>query len=257
MTLAQKGWVINNMGWQKEEIWGYTNEDGTKATGWLKDNNNWYYLKDGVMSVGWVKDGDKWYYLYPNGSMVYSCIMIIDGKEYAFDEHGAWDGVVLSNKGAEFIGGWEGLYLKAYEDPYYKGNQRYWTIGYGTTYSVNSEAFPNGLNSTCTKEQAIQWLKEEAKSCGELINSDMESRKINLSQNQLDALISFAYNCGVSTLFNSTLYKNVINGVNEGIAIVESFQIYDRANGQTSQGLLKRRNAEANLFLNGDYAGNN
>ncbi|WP_077364265.1 lysozyme [Clostridium saccharoperbutylacetonicum] len=129
-------------------------------------------------------------------------------------------------------------------------------MGYGTTYAVTPEAFPNGLASTCTKEQAIEWLKDEAENCAERIKSALVNANVTLTQNELDACISFAYNCGTGALLASTFWKNVISGVRDTATIVADLQTWSKANGVTSTGLLKRRNSEAALFLNADYTVN-
>lgn len=244
-------------GWNKVgDYWYYLDKNGAMKTGRVQDptNNKWYYLNyDGQMQTGWVKDNGKSYYFQEDGSM------FVNGTTpdgYTVGSDGAWIDSLLSDAGAEFIGSWEGLYLKAYEDPYYPGNKSWWTIGYGTTYSVTPSAFPDGLNSKCTKEQAIGWLKDEAKNCAETIKADLNSKSIILSQNQLDALISFAYNCGTGALLGSTLYKNIVEGVRDSDTITSNFQAWSNANGVRSPGLFKRRNSESTLFLNSDYTGN-
>lgn len=263
--------------WKQKTIWQLVNDDGTLVTGWVKVGDYWYYLDaTGTMYQSqWFKDTNgKCYYLDENGHMVTGW-QKIKGKDYCFandgslyvscttpdgyvvDENGVWKDSLLSDEGAEFIGSWEGLYLKAYEDPYYPGNQSWWTIGYGTTYAVTPEAFQNGLESTCTKEQAIKWLKDEARNCAETIKADLDSKGVLLNQNEIDALISFAYNCGTGALLNSTLYKNICAGIRDTETIVSNFKAWSRANGVTSAGLLKRRISEASLFLNTDYTGNN
>lgn len=261
--------------WKQKTIWQLVNDDGSLVTGWVKIGDYWYYMDStGTMyQEKWLQDNGKWYYLDDNGRMVTGW-QKIKNKDYCFandgslyvscttpdgyevDESGIWQDSLLSDSGAEFIGSWEGLFLKAYEDPYYPGNQNWWTIGYGTTYAVTPSAFPNGLDSTCTKEQAIKWLKDEAKNCAETIKSALDSANVTLNQSELDACISFAYNCGTGALLGSTFWKNVIAGVrNETLRT--NLCAWSKANGVTSAGLLKRRNSEADLFLNADYTGNN
>lgn len=268
------------MKWNQRTIWNLIKDDGTLAVGWYKvgdywyyfnaagemligwvqypTNNKWYYLNsNGQMATGWIKDNEKWYYLGSDGVMYANGTYTIDGKNYSFDNTGAFQETGLSDNGAKFIGSWEGLYTKAYEDPYYPGNQSWWTIGYGTTYAVTPSAFPNGLNSTCTEDQAAQWLKDEASDCVNTITADLNSKGVTLNQNELDALISFAYNCGAAALLGSTLYKNVVAGIRDADTITANFQAWSNANGQRSDGLYKRRTSEAALFLNADYTGNN
>jgi len=266
--MAKWQWCLvddnNNLltGWQKiGDYWYYLRPNGVMASGWLQDpsNSKWYYLDtNGQMRTSWIQDEGLWYYLDSSGAMYSNGVYTIDGKEYTFSSKGVWqDGSsLLSDSGAEFIGSWEGLYLNAYEDPYYIGNQSWWTIGYGTTYAVTPSAFPNGLDSTCTKEQAINWLKDEAKNCAETIKSDLDNKGVTLTQNEMDACISFAYNCGSSALLGSIFYKNVVAGVRNSVTLTTNLQAWSKANGVTSAGLLKRRNSEARLFLNADYSGN-
>lgn len=247
-------------GWKEiEGKWYYLNPNGTMETGWTKVEGKWYYLDptNGDMKTGWLQDKGEWYYLASNGVMYCDCNVTIDGKEYSFNEDGIMQENILSKEGAKFIGSWEGLYLKAYEDPYYRGNKNWWTIGYGTTYAVTPEAFPNGLDSVCNEEQAISWLQDEARNCAKALKSDLESKGVSLEQYQIDSLISFAYNCGVGALLNSTLYKNICNGIKDSETIISNFKVWSKANGVTSTGLLKRRLSEAALFLNADYTGNN
>lgn len=263
--------------WKQKTIWQLVNDDGSLVTGWVKIGDYWYYMDlTGTMYQSkWFEDTNgKWYYLDDNGRMVTGW-QKIKNKDYCFakdgslyvncttpdgyevDENGVWKDSLLSDEGAEFIGSWEGLYLKAYEDPYYPGNSDWWTIGYGTTNAVTPSAFPNGLNSTCTKEQAIKWLKDEAKNCAETIKSALDSVGVTLTQNELDACISFAYNCGVGALLGSTFWKNIIAGVKDADTLRTNLCAWSKANGVISAGLLKRRNSEADLFLNADYTGNN
>jgi lysozyme len=247
-------------GWQRiGDYWYYLNVNGAMATGWLKDTDSkWYYLDEstGRMQTGWKQINNKWYYLNNNGSMAVNTITP-DG--YKIDINGVWQDSLLSDSGAEFIGSWEGFWSQAQYDPYYPNDKRYITIGYGTTFEAMPSAFnsSNPLDSTCTKEQAIKWLKDEAKNCAETIKAALDSAGITLNQNELDACISFAYNCGTGALLDSTFWKNVIGGVRDSDTITANLQAWSKANGVTSAGLFKRRLSEAALFLNGDYTGNN
>jgi hypothetical protein len=66
-----------------------------------------------------------------------------------------------------------------------------------------------------------------------------------INQNQLDALTSFTYNCGVGAFRQSTLLQNVLHG-----KVTEAdFTLYDHVGKQVSVGLLNRRKAEYQLFI--------
>lgn len=247
-------------GWAKVgDYWYYLNNNGAMATGWLKDTDGkWYYLDEstGRMKTCWIKVNSKDYYLHNDGHMA---INEITPDGYKVDINGVWQKNILSDKGADFIGSWEGFWEKADYDPCYPGVEKYITIGYGTTYEARPDAFPNGINSTCTIEQARQWLIEEGQEKAETIKDDLDSKGIVLLQHELDALISFSYNCGAGQkgLLGSTLYKNIISGVRIVDIITSNFVAWNKANGKVEHGLTRRRESEATLFLNGDYTGNN
>ena len=83
--------------------------------------------------------------------------------------------------------------------------------------------------------------------------------EIPLSQQQFDALVDFAYNCGVGALASSTLLT-AVNGSDFAGAATE-FGKWNKARDPASgllivsPGLTKRRAAEVAIFLNADYSG--
>lgn len=68
-----------------------------------------------------------------------------------------------------------------------------------------------------------------------------------LNQNQWDALISFAYNLGAANLESSTLRRLLNAGDYAGAA--EQFPRWNNAGGKVLPGLVRRRAAERDLFL--------
>lgn len=270
------GWVHQS----SDDKWFYCYSDDI-AKNWFKDSDGrWYYFSPcqqvtyghqyyvGEMMVNWVEIEDKWYYLIPNsipseglyrGQTLINTTEEIDGVNYNFNTSGEWveDEEGVSDKCAEFIGSWEGFYSKAYADPYYGSSvQAYWTIGFGTCYCVHPEAFPNGLNSTITREYALELLKDEANKCYFKIVADLKSKGVTLNSDQISSLVSFSYNCGISALFGSSLYKNICNGVIDENTIMNCFRMWNKANGQYSNGLDRRRIREANIFSKGIYENN-
>lgn len=69
---------------------------------------------------------------------------------------------------------------------------------------------------------------------------------VPLKQNQFDALVDFAYNCGIQNLRTSTLLKRVNSGDYDAAA--NEFGKWVYANGKKLGGLVTRRAAEAALF---------
>jgi lysozyme len=133
----------------------------------------------------------------------------------------------------------EGASLNAYADPI--GIP---TIGYGTI------AYPDGtkvkLGDTITQEQADEYLEyevnEKAKGVQKAIDTD------TLTQGQMDALVSFAYNLGIGNLRSSTLFKKAKLYPNDP-TIRDEFDKWVRAGGQILKGLVRRRKAEADLYF--------
>ena len=73
----------------------------------------------------------------------------------------------------------------------------------------------------------------------------------DINQNQFDALVSFAYNLGPANLKSSTLLKKV-NANPEDETIRAEFMKWTKAGGRVLRGLVRRREAEANLYFKKD-----
>jgi lysozyme len=72
--------------------------------------------------------------------------------------------------------------------------------------------------------------------------------KVELSDNQFSALVSFAFNLGAGALSKSTLLKKV-NANPEDESIRAEFAKWDKAGGKQLRGLTRRRKAEADLYF--------
>ena len=131
----------------------------------------------------------------------------------------------ISSKGLAIIKKYEGCRLKAYKCPAGK-----WTIGYGHTAGVKE-------GQTITQAQADTYLKQDVAWAEKAV----DSLKRGFNQNQFDALVSFAYNCGTGNL--TTLCKN-----RDITTIGEKIVLYNKANGKVLAGLTKRRLEEQALY---------
>ena len=145
----------------------------------------------------------------------------------------------ISNNGLNLIKEFEGLSLKPYLDAV-----NIPTIGFGSTY------YEDGTKVTLkdkpiTEERATQLLEFIAnKTFSENINKVV---KVPLSQNQFDALVSFAYNIGNKNFNWSTLLKKLNLSDYEGAS--SEFLRWNQANGKILNGLVLRRQKEKELFL--------
>ena len=145
----------------------------------------------------------------------------------------------ISKKGIEFIIVFEGVRNKPYLDVIGKC-----TIGYGTTI------YPNGVKVSMTDkpitlDQAKEYLNHDLQKFVEGVISLIGNTKLN--QNQFDALVSFAYNCGLGNLKTSTLLK-LVKAMPTSEAIFNQFLRWNKAGGKEISGLTRRRKAEAELY---------
>ena len=131
----------------------------------------------------------------------------------------------------------EGLRLKAYKD-----SVGIWTVGYGTT-QING--FPvtetTVINTAEAERQLMQFLNETA------APSVYRNCKSLITQSMFDAMCSFVYNLGSGTYAKSTLLKELNASKYQESANL--FPDYNKAGGQVSEGLTRRRLAEMELFL--------
>ena len=137
----------------------------------------------------------------------------------------------LGERGTEILKYFEGCKLTAYQD-----SVGVWTIGYGHTKGVF-----DGM--TITQEEAEQMLLTELEEYEGYIE-DMVT--VPLTQNQFDALVVWIYNLGPTNFKNSTLLKE-LNAGNYNAAGQEITR-WNKAGGKVLAGLVKRREAEAQLF---------
>ena len=152
----------------------------------------------------------------------------------------------LSVKGAQFIAGFEGFRSKLYNDPV-----GHCTIGFGHLVHrgpINGKE-PAQFKKGLTRPQALALLQADA---APVCAAVAKAVKVPLTQQQFDALVSFAFNLGIGAFESSTLLKK-LNAKQFG-AVPTEFEKWVKASGKTLPGLVKRRTAEAKLFTTGKYA---
>ena len=145
----------------------------------------------------------------------------------------------ISNNGTNLIKQFEGLSLKPYLDAVNVP-----TIGYGSTYYQDGKKVT--LNDKPISQDEANLLLEYIanKDFGDKINTLV---KVQLNQNQFDALVSFCYNLGIGNFKSSTLLKKINKGDFNGAS--EEFIKWNKAGGKTLDGLKRRRQKEKELFL--------
>lgn len=96
---------------------------------------------------------------------------------------------------------------------------------------------------TITKEQAEDILQKDLL----IYEGKVNSLNLSFKQNEFDSLVSFSYNLGFGALLGSTLLKRI--KAKEG-DIHEAFLMWVKSGGKILPGLVKRRESEAQLFIN-------
>ena len=144
----------------------------------------------------------------------------------------------ISEKGLNLIKEFEGLRLKPYKDAV--GIP---TIGYGNTYYEDGRKVSLS-DPAITEERATALLKMVVKRYEDAINRYVQ---VPITQNQFDALVSFAYNIGNENVRKSTLMK-LLNR-KQYTEAADQLLRWNKAGGKTLKGLTRRRQAERTLFL--------
>ena len=135
--------------------------------------------------------------------------------------------------------------IKSFEtfmpNPYLDGNGLP-TIGYGTRYYQDGTLVT--LNDPSIDEPtACQLLSYALQTFERAINAFVT---VDLNQNQFDALSSFVYNIGPGNFQHSTVLATLNTG--DFTNIPTDMMMWDKVNHQTSNGLVRRRQAEIDLF---------
>ena len=154
---------------------------------------------------------------------------------------------LVSKKCVDFVKGFEGY------EPIVKNDMvGVPTLGYGMTGQEIK-----GLRYV-TEGQASKMLEELLNSKYALpIKNSLVAKGVMLNQNQFDAITSMAYNIGVGGLLGSKLYKNICSGSRDRNLLTSNFRSWDMAGGKHTEGLLRRRTEEAQMFFNTNSMGAN
>lgn len=143
----------------------------------------------------------------------------------------------ISAEGIALIKKFEGCELVSYQD-----SVGVWTIGYGHTKGVKEGMEIN-------KQEADDMLMHELTEYEGYINDYV---KVPLSQSQFDALVAWVYNLGPTNLKSSTLLKELNAGNYEEAP--NQIKRWNKAGGEVLKGLVRRREAEALLFVGKDWS---
>lgn len=148
----------------------------------------------------------------------------------------------IDRAGLEFITRWEGVILRVYRDV-----AGYKTVGVGHLVTpAEDRLYPDG--KTITMEHALELLQADVQACVKALRQHIVRPPLN--QNQVNALVSFAFNCGTGVLQNSGVARAVNAGMLDQVrpALLQWCKVKINGKLQPNQGLLNRRRSEADLF---------
>lgn len=132
--------------------------------------------------------------------------------------------------------------VEAYPDPGTGAHP--WTIGWGATGRDGFNGGTIGPATRWTQAQCDARLAEDLDRYAAEVADAVRSAP-GTTQNQFDAMVSFHYNTGA--IARATLTRKHIEGDHAGAA--REFARWNRAGGRVLKGLVRRRAAEAALYL--------
>lgn len=137
----------------------------------------------------------------------------------------------ISPNGVNLIKSFEGLRLEAYKPV---KTEKYWSIGYGH-YGADVKA---GQKITLMHAELL--LLQDLKRFEANVNS--YDNRYRWTQNEYDALVSFAYNIG-------SINQLTANGRRSKAEIADAMMLYVKAGKKTLPGLVARRTKERALYV--------
>lgn len=227
------------------------------------DEESWIVVKDEEATIKWK---DKYILLKENGITIKGDI-ILDGVikntsgQTVFDPnspHGGGDIIdtlgdvtkgIPSRRYFRYVKGIEGL--QQYPGDIGDGEITY---GYGVTKANEPKYFANLGNPPCSEETASKVLFELIPDkYGSLVKNQMIRDGLDLNTvpiNIFDAFVDLCYNTGY---YNSRMYRAWISGANIN-NIYNDWLTYAIMPGtKFEKGLKRRREEEAEIFLNANY----
>ena len=125
---------------------------------------------------------------------------------------------------------------EGFEEDAYKCPAGVLTIGYGHTSDVQE-------GDVVTLKEAEILLIEDLDWAEGVVNRNV---KVELNQNEFDALVSFVFNVGSGNFRSSTLLKRLNNG--GYYSVPRELNRWNKGGGRVLKGLVRRRKAEGILF---------
>jgi len=144
----------------------------------------------------------------------------------------------LGQNGINLIKHFESCKLSAYLDSVFIP-----TIGWGNTQYENGVKVK--LYDEITQQRADMLFNNVVQ---HFVDNVTAYVKQPINQNQFDALVCLCYNIGPGNFYSSSVLRKININPNDP-TITDSFKLWNKANGKVLEGLVYRRNAEAELYF--------
>jgi lysozyme len=148
---------------------------------------------------------------------------------------------MINARSLALIKEFEGFRAKAYLDDLAK--PPVWTIGYGTTARADVGIAPKA-GMTITEEQAETYLLRAVEKFAKQIEPMI---RMPINENEFGAFVSLAYNIGPAAFSRSSALRHFNQG--NKAAAANAMLAWNKAGGKVWPGLVRRREAERDLFL--------
>ena len=145
--------------------------------------------------------------------------------------------LIISDEGISLIKRYEGYKTTPYRCP-----AGLYTVGYGHVIG-NGLQLSDKWNRTFSLGEIDELLRTDL---ARFERGVLRYCTVYLTQSQFDATVSFSFNLGLGVLQRSTLRQKLNRGDYDGAS--KEFLKYTRAGGKVLKGLVRRRQAEYNLF---------
>jgi lysozyme len=146
----------------------------------------------------------------------------------------------MTEAGLDLIRQAEGFRSQAYRD-----SGGVLTIGYGHTSMAGAPAVTAGMRVTIDEAESI--LRRDVAQFALVVRKAL---RVQLSERQFSALVSFCYNVGGASFARSSVLLSVNSG--DYAAVPRRLALWNKAAGKVLPGLIKRRAAEAAMFMSAD-----
>ena len=144
----------------------------------------------------------------------------------------------VNAEGYALLKKFEGCVLKAYRCP-----ANVWTIGFGNTFYEDGTKVKEG--DVITQQRADELAKYIVEQFATSIRAMI---KQPLNENQFSACVSLAYNIGTGGFKKSSVLRKLnVNPTDPTIA--DSFRLWNKGGGVILKGLVRRREAEIQLYF--------